>query len=853
MVEKLEIKKQFNEDRQRLFDDEKLLKDSFKFSVRFSLLVEEYIQRILYTKKLEGAVASAGSFSRRELSPYSDIDIMFIFHSVDGNENSINEAVTDLWDCGIEVSHTIREFSDIKKFLKEDLHTFTQFFETRFMVGDDDVYEEWNKTITSTLTDEDKKNLIVEFFEDTKQRHKKYGESSKVLEPNIKNTAGGLRGLQIVEWMYALKHDLILTSQKEITQTESFLELIKQNKVIYNHAISRLKNSYKLILNVRNRLHLLSGHKNDRLEFSAQEQIAKQLGYTDDAWKLFMKEYFQSASILKRFARTMMKRFEEEISNPISDRLAIKLDDEFILKGNRISLADAGTELTLSSAIRVFYYRALHDSIFDENLRSKIIELSISYEEEENSDSQSSTFFRELLRLPKNVGKTLEIMNELGVLSAFLPEFNDLVGFFQPGVYHCYTADEHTLIALSNMENLKDDKTRMGKIFNNIERRDLIFLGVLFHDIAKPISISGHEVIGAEIASSIMERLGYEQPEINLVRFLVRHHLTMEQVAFRRNLNDPVTLNQFSSLIPSIEALDMLYVLTYADLSAVSPVVWTQWKGDLLYELYRKTKMMLEDRVSGEQLIYADTLDVLNEKVKDAGESLRSHLEAIDDLSYLQQFSEEEINAHAEEIAKGEKTSVFFKEEGKFTNITVITEDTPSILSRLCGAIAINDLNIHDARIFTRKDGLVIDNFNVTEFRTHDLVDKEKYEKIKDDLEAASKNELSINKEFKRVRSKWWRLEDKLFNRTGNVKIVFERHDKYTIVDVFSPDRLGLLYQVTKTIADLGLSIYFAKISTKGDDVVDSFYVLTRQGKKVSPNNFELIKKELSETIEQML
>ncbi|KUG25099.1 uridylyltransferase [hydrocarbon metagenome] len=853
MTKKLEIKKQFNEEKQKLFKDKSLLKDAFKFCVRYSLLVEEYIRRILHDYKIEFAIASAGSFSRRELSPHSDIDLMFICRKVDGNESLINKCVTDLWDCGIEVSHTVRDFNDIMKFLSEDLHAFTQFFETRIILGNDDVYLDWNNLITSVLTKEDKINLIKEFFADTKLRHAKYGESSKVLEPNIKFTAGGLRDLQAAEWMYSFKNDLILSNQNETTQTEIFIDSLKHNKSINNKIANRLLNSYKFILSVRNHLHLISPTKSDRLEFASQEKIANLLEYPPVAWHNFMKEYFASASILKLFSRTMMKKFDEEISNPISDFLSIKVDDDFIMKGNRLSLADPDSDVDLSKVLRVFYYRAVRDAVFDENLRSKIIELALQSDDEVKPENTSSTFFRELLRLPKNVGKTISTMNELGVLTAFLSELRELVGFFQPGVYHCYTADEHTIIALANLEKLKDEDSRLGKIFYNIERHDLLYLGVLFHDIAKPISVSGHEIIGAEIASSIMERLGYEQEEINLVRFLVRHHLTMEQVAFRRNLNDPITLDQFAANVPSVEALEMLYLLTFADLSAVSPVVWTQWKSDLLFELYRKTKIMLEDRVSGEQLIYADTLETINGKVKEADESLRQHLEAFDDLTYLQQFSDEEINAHAEEIANGEDTSVFFKEEETYTSITVITEDNESVLARLCGAMSINDLNIHDARIFTRKDGLIIDNFNVTDFRTHRKIEPERYEKIKNDIIASINNQLSINKEFKRVKSKWWRIEDKLFSRKGNVKVLFEKHQKYTIIDIFSPDRLGLLYQVTRKLSELGLSIYFAKISTKGDDVVDSFYVLTQAGRKISPNNFELVKKELTETIEQML
>jgi [protein-PII] uridylyltransferase len=444
-------------------------------------------------------------------------------------------------------------------------------------------------------------------------------------------------------------------------------------------------------------------------------------------------------------------------------------------------------------------------------------------------------------------------MNELGVLGAFLPEFKDLIGFFQPGVYHCYTSDEHTLIALKNLEELGTDSSNVSKMFSSIKNKDLLYLAVLFHDIAKPISVSGHEIIGAEIASSVMERLGYDQQEIYLVQFLVRYHLSMEQTAFRRNLNDPSTLNKFAEMFPNPEALDFLYLLTYADLSAVSSVVWTQWKSDLLSELYRKTKVILEDGISGEELLHADTLEAVNGYDSSEDEAFKEHVASINDIAYLQIYSEEEINQHVEEIEKGLDVSVFFKEDNSFTNITVITRDSYAILSRLCGALSINDLNIHDAKIFTRTDGIIIDSFNVTDFRSNLVIEQAKYEKIKLDIISAVKNELAISKEFHRVKSKWKRIEEKFFRRKGKIKIVFERHEKYTIIDVFSPDRLGLLYQITKKMHELGLSIYFAKIATKGDDVVDAFYLLDRHGKKISHNEYELIKVELTNTIEEIL
>lgn len=847
-----EIKARFYRDRERIFSDEDLLRDSYKFCVSYSILVEEYIQKIVKPEKFNFALTSVGGFSRRELSPYSDIDIMFISLSVEGDKKHIEKIIQELWDCGIEASHTVRELSDLNKYFEDDLHSFTQFFETRFLLGDEPLYWKWNKELLDLITDDVKERLLHKYFDDIKLRHDKYGESARVLEPNVKYSAGGLRDLQVVEWMYSVKNKLLLVDQKEITQTESFLNQIKRTNFLNPKGVGRLYESYKYILNIRNHLHLLSGGQNDRLEFPSQEKLSIELGFGNDTSHQLMKKYFECSNIIKRFENTVVKRFSEEFTGPISDFLAIQIDDDFYIKGDLLSYNEK-QPLTLSMILRAFYYRGLHEARFDESFRSFIIEKIVGLEDYHEPEPESSVFFREILKLNKNVGRTLMSMNELGVLSAFLPEFKDLVGFFQPGVYHCYTADEHTLIALNTIENLDNKNINLYKIFHSLKSRDLLYLGILFHDIAKPISIGGHEIIGGEIASTVMERLGYDQSEISLVQFLVRHHLTMEQVAFRRNLYDPSTLNKFTSLFENTETLDYLYLLTYGDLSAVSPQVWTQWKSDLLFDLYQKTKTMLLERISGEDLLSVSHEEMLSDSEFFSEESIKSHIESMNDLSYLQHYSQEEINQHIEEIEKGSAVSVFFKRDEHFTGITIITRDTESLLSRLCGALSINDLNIHDARIFTRKDGIVIDFFNVSDFRSGLEVETNRYDKIKENIKKAVAGELQIVAEFNKVKSKWWRIENKFFKRKGRIKISYEKHDKYTIIDVYSPDRLGLLYQVTKKMNELGLSIYFAKIATQGDDVVDAFYVLDRNRKKVSSNEYELITLELTETIQELL
>ena len=542
--------------------------------------MEEHILSIIGTRKFNFAIASAGSFSRRELAPYSDIDLMFITESVEGNEKDISSVVTNLWDNGIEVSHTVRDFADIQKFLVNDLHTFTQFFETRFLVGQESLYARWNETLLNSITYGVQVNLLKEFFNDISDRYEKYGDSPKTLEPNVKLSAGGLRDFQSVEWMFILKNKTLLNKQNEKPQSEEFLEMILEKDYTTANECRRLLDSYKLIISVRNLMHLISQQKNDRFEFSLQQKISHYF-HKKDSLSLFMKEFFAATNVINRFTKSMISTFQEEITNPLPDSLAIQIDDDFYLKGKTI-FQKVQTDLTLSDILRVFYYRGFYSAHFDEKLRSAILESVDNQDNYKAITSESSVFFREILKLPKNVGQTLSVMNELCVLGTFMPEFKELVGYLQHGVYHYYTADEHTLMTIQNIEKLEKDSSQLGRIYRNLKEKDILYLALLFHDIAKPINISGHEIIGSEMANSIMYRLGYSEEETEKVAFLVRNHLFMEQVAFRRNLNDPDTLNNFTSRFSSAEDLDLLYLVTYSDLSAVNPAIWTTWKHDLL-------------------------------------------------------------------------------------------------------------------------------------------------------------------------------------------------------------------------------------------------------------------------------
>ena len=845
-------KSEFLIERDKLFQNKSLIKNSLELCIRYSLLVEEYIINLVHTKKVNCVLAAVGSFSRRELSPYSNIDLMFIIPEKSSHENEIQDCATKLKNTGIDISYTIREFSDIKKLMVEDLYSFTQFFETRFIYGNKEIYDKWTKHFFKEIVDFNKEKLIFDLINDVEKRHKKYGSSPKILEPNVKFSAGGLRDIHIIEWMYAIKNNYIFFQQNEITQTERFLEILYSEQQLSRATKKELFDSYSFLLRTRNLLHLTEGERKDRLEFYSQEKIAKQLGYDESNWQNFMMQYFKAATVINRFSKTMIKKCKQEFAPALSDYLNIKLDDDFFIKGKIISFTGDRT-FTISEIMRAFYYRASNDAFFEKSLRSRIIETVNIYENYEQTEIQSSVFFREILKLPANVGKTLSVMNEFGFLGVFLREFDELIGFFQPGIYHNYTADEHTLIALQNAEDLHNQNNSFAKIFQALPSKDILYMAILLHDIAKPISVAGHEIIGAEISNSIMERLGYGEKDIRQVEFLVRHHLTMEQTAFRKNLNDPIALDEFVKIFPSIEVLDLLYLLTFADLSAVSPVVFTQWKESLLNELYIKAKEMLSEQLSGSELISIKSLEILENSDFSRDQLVIEHLEQLDDVSYTFHFSENEINQHVQEIQKGTKIAVFIKTTKAFTNITVIAKDSKLLLSNICAALTVNSLEIHDAKIFTRKDGIVIDSFSVTNFLTHEAVDKKKANEVKKLLEKIAEKEIDIDKEFEIINSKWERLEHDSVKNNKNIKINFKEHEKFTIIEIYSPDRIGLLYQITRKISKLDMKIYFAKIATRVDNIIDTFYVTKNDGKKIKEEEHIFISKELTETIYQIL
>ncbi len=413
-------------------------------------------------------------------------------------------------------------------------------------------------------------------------------------------------------------------------------------------------------------------------------------------------------------------------------------------------------------------------------------------------------------------------MNECDLLGALIPEWGRLVAFFQHSMYHYYTTDAHTLIALEHAEKLQNSDSVLGKTFRSLPRRELLYLAILFHDIAKPIGIQGHEIAGIDVWMEIRKRFGFAD-EHNDVSFLIRNHLAMEQIAFRRNIDDAATVKEFASLFERPEQLDLLFILTYSDLSAVNKTVWSQWKEMLLQELYLKTRRSIVDG------------DVPPE----------------DDLGIP--YSSEEYSQFEKIITSLDGVAVLFHHEDAHSVVTVIAPDADFLLSSICGVLAANDAGIFDAMVFTRPDKIIIDRFRVVNAATKQPLTQEQETSIERDMRNMILKNESLELLFGRYHRRWRRRAKPLFHPNVRIDAVFHESGQHTIIDVYAPDMTGFLYKITEIFSYHGLRIDFAKLATRGDGIVDSFYV-SKNGKPISSEGEkQYLREEILHTIHQLM
>jgi len=806
-----------------------------------------------------GTVVALGGYGRKELCFSSDTDVLFLI-SDDQQRNAATPVVQEflhrLLDAGLNIGHSFRTIDECINLPAEDFESRISVMEARFICGDHTLYQKFIAAIQQKIQEDDRMAFIHRISETQQLRHNKYGNSSKLLEPNIKNSAGGLRDIHTALWLM-LGTGTILTPKNPDAAETATLSLLKSRavKLLFTRSsLKEIKSSFDTLLRVRNEMHIQSKTLHDTLEFSFQQRIASGLRYRTKSKRAkvehFMQDYYKASRSIAQFCSRVLDWSIDRWSPSGPQSKTENLRGNVILRGGRIHLSKRGVAISNGLLLRTFLLRGERHAKFSFSL-DDAIHHRLPLIKPLNTQSNTE-LFRLLLHRPNGVSDALRKMNGLGLLERWIPEWKPMVSFFQHNQYHYYTADEHTLIALANAEALVHSNSSFGTVFRSLPRRDTLYLGILMHDIAKPLHIGKHEIKGVSIAKRVLQRLMYDDL-LEDISFLIRHHLVMEQVAFRRNLNDPQTIVDFARIFHRIEQLDYLYVLTYADLSAVNKNVLTGWKELLLRDLYRKARIVLEKEMTSEE-VHQFTAQMVEEKHSDVMQNLASvfpveeitrHLSQFPDTSYLVSFKPEEIANHLQAIQQAKKVTVLFQRSDSFTDVTFIAHDSPGVLSKFCGVLTANDANILNAEVFTRRDGIVIDKFRIVAFGSNAALSEEQCSRISRDVTDVMEGLTEIAHLIERHRMRWKRRIQTV-NPNTRCDVEFEDHPLFTIIDVYAPDTMGLLYRITETIARLGLNISFAKIATRVDGIVDSFYLLDADGGKLDdPVRREGAKREI--------
>lgn len=598
-------------------------------------------------------------------------------------------------------------------------------------------------------------------------------------------------------------------------------------------------------------MHLIAGGLHDTLEFGMQGPIAAALGVRavagHTAVERFMREYYDAANVAAELTARVALWARDRWLAPAGETSSRPVGDRLRLKAGRVDLARPVRRVEPRTALEAFHARLDAGAEFSFQLEDAIHRSLGGHRAIRAAEDAAS--FTALFERRRGIAGTLQVMNRLGLLERWIPEWRPLVRFFQHNQYHYYTADEHTLRVVEYAEALADHPSAFGDAYRSLPRTDTLAYACLLHDIAKPVRVEDHEIAGARVAKRVLTRL-HRADLADDVAFLVRHHLEMEQVAFRRNLADPATVREFASRFSKPELLDYLFCLTYADLSAVNTSVWTEWKASLLTDLYLRTKRLLRGQAEAAGPAVAPMTDRWRKQFPE--ESLARHTGLLADGTYRAAFSPDEIADHLRAIDDHRAVHVLSQHWSEVTELTVVAPDADSFLSRCCGVLTANDANIIDANIFTRDDGIVIDKFRVVDATTHAPLPADRCRKVEDDLREVFSGTVDVEHLIERHRRRWKRKAGR-HNPNIRIDVEFEDHPHFTIIDVYGADTLGFLYRVTETMSRLGLTIHFAKIATRGDGIVDAFYVLDRTGQRLTdPERRTQVERQLRTTLRDL-
>jgi [protein-PII] uridylyltransferase len=802
------------------------------------------------------ALVAVGGYGRGELHPSSDIDLMILMEdeNQDHLSESLGELLTFFWDIGLEIGHSVRTLEESIREAQQDITVATNIMESRLLAGPRDLFERMRKaTGSDRIWPSDR--FFEAKWEEQKQRYLKYDDTVSNLEPNVKESPGGLRDIQMIGWVV-----------KRHFGAETMHDLVT-NGFLTEAEYTDLKEGEEFLWEIRFALHILTGRREDRLLFDYQRTLATQFGYQDDdqglAVEKFMQRYYRMAIRHNRMNEMLLQLFQEVIllkchldePKPINSRFQArsgflevtqdKVFEEFPLALLELFLImEQHPELrgVRASTIRqVRAYRHLIDDDFRQDLRAR-------------------SLFMEILRQPQGITHELRRMNRYGILARYVPSFLNIVGRMQYDLFHVYTVDEHTLFVIRNLRRFAVPKHRAEfplctDIMEKLPKHELIYLAGLFHDIAKGRG-GDHSTLGAEDARAFCQLHGLSEYDSNLVAWLVDKHLLMSMTAQRKDTSDPEVVMEFAQMVANPVQLDYLYLLTVADMRATDPKKWNSWKHSLLRDLYMATKQALlrglQNPVEQDEIIQnkqAGARHLLNSDGLDP-EVANEHWLTLS-LDYFLQHTWEEIAWQTKMVltAKPEDLPVVMVRKSPTsggTEVFIYIRDQDGLFALTTSLLAQLGLNIVSARIDTTDTGYTLNSYLVLEDDGTAVDDPARRDEIKGTLREA----FCTPQESDSVVSRRIPRRLKHFSTPTRIDFVQDRGNKRTIMKLVADDRPGLLSQVGYAFSACGIRLINAKIATIGAEAEDTFFITDRENRPLTEREqFECLEKAINERI----
>lgn len=820
-------------------------------------LVHDFVVERLHplsnpTKSERLLLLAAGGYGRGEMAPFSDVDISFVtpWKPTDWTETVIEAILYLLWDLGLKVGHSARSIEELIRLAAADHTIRTATLEARYVWGDEALYDEVSARFWKAIGSGNIRVFIKEKLDERDARHQRMGDSRYVVEPNVKEGKGGLRDLHTLFWIGKYAYRVRDVSGLVETGLLSAAEL------------RQFQRAERFLWAVRCHLHIVAGRAEERLTFDVQREIAARMNYADrpgkSAVERFMRHYFLHARTVGDLTGVFLAHLDEKFAArgrryfmlPSFRRRPGKLDG-FLLDRGRLAVADDA--FLAADPVRLIQMFALADrhGLEIHPLAMRAAARQAKLVDAIRDDPRANALFLDVLTSPRDPETVLRWMNEAGVFGRFVPDFGRVVARMQFDMYHHYTVDEHSLRAiglLSRIERglLKDDHPLGSALIKRIASRRVLYAAVLLHDIAKGRG-GDHSVLGAEVAKSLCPRLGLDAAETETVAWLVRWHLLMSATAFKRDLSDPESIQDFVARVKSPERLRLLFLVTVVDIRAVGPGTWNNWKAQLLTTLFEAAEEML--RLGHKQHGRGERVTAVKEDASAllgwTAERFAAFAGTLSDSYWLAE-TPAVIAANARLVEAGGALELAPLPERGATLATVHAPDQPGLFHRLAGAISLAGGNIIDARIHTTTAGMALDNFLIQDQAGGPFADRHQLKRLEAGIMAAmagaepARERLAARGAANR-RAAAFAVRPAVF-------IDEAASSRYTVIEVNAQDRPALLSDLALAITRSKATIRSAHIATYGERAVDVFYLTELDGSRIAkPARLKALRERLLE------